>query len=332
MIDRDFYALVVEEQGDSYVRGVQSRNTRDLPLGDLLVKVSYSSLNYKDALSASGNKGVTKQYPHTPGIDAAGIIVYSDDAAFRVGDPVIVTGYDLGMNTDGGFGQYIRIPSEWAVRLPAGLTLREAMMFGTAGFTAGISVSRLIAEVSPASGEILVSGATGGVGSMSVAILSKLGYRVVALTGKTREEDYLKHLGAHRILPRQQYGEASARPLLQSQWAGAIDTVGGTILENILKSTRPYGIVTCCGNVASAHLNLTVYPFILRGISLVGIDSQNYPMGDRQALWQKLAGDWKPDGLADMCNEKTLDALDACIDLMLAGRLKGRVLVNMEKP
>jgi putative YhdH/YhfP family quinone oxidoreductase len=329
MAAKEFKALVVEEQDQAYARAVKTRTIDQLPAGTLLIRVAYSSLNYKDALSATGNKGVTKNYPHTPGIDAAGIVEHSDDPAFGTGDHVIVTGYDLGMNTDGGFGQYIRVPAQWALKPPQGLTLKQAMIFGTAGFTAGISVAKLGVHVPPDAGDVVVTGATGGVGSMSVALLAKQGYRVVAVTGKSTEHAFLKHLGAYRIVSREEFQNPDKRPLLQAQWAGGIDTVGGTMLENMIKSTGPLGVVTCCGNVASADINLTVYPFILRGITLIGIDSQHYPMADRLCLWQKLAGEWKPDVLDELCTEKILDELDACIDRMLAGQLKGRIVVNM---
>lgn len=330
MPSKVFKAVVVEEKDQEYVRTVKSRTTDQLPGGELLIRVAYSSLNYKDALSAIGNKGVTQKYPHTPGIDAAGTIEHSDVPEFQKGDAVIVTSYDLGMNTDGGFGQYIRIPATWALKLPQGLTLKQAMIYGTAGITAGISVAKLCESVAPDSGEIVVSGATGGVGSMSIAILSKLGYRVVAVTGKPADHPFLRQLGAHRILSREGLQESGKRPLLQAQWAGGIDTVGGTILENIIKSTSPLGVVTCCGNVASADLNLTVYPFILRGVSLVGIDSQNYPMPSRTALWKKLANEWKPDMLEKLYAEITLEELDDCIAQMLAGKSKGRIVVNLQ--
>lgn len=330
MNNQVYRALIVEENNQAYVRSIKTKTTDQLPAGELLIQVAYSSLNYKDALSATGNKGVTKRYPHTPGIDAAGIIEHSDFPGFKKGDSVIVTGYDLGMNTDGGFGQYIRVPAAWAVKLPSGLTLKEAMIYGTAGFTAGISVAKLCERVSPDAGEIVVSGATGGVGSMSIAILAKLGYRVVAVTGKSSEHSFLKHLGAHRIVSRDALQESGSRPLLQPQWAGGIDTVGGTILENIIKATGPLGVVTCCGNAASADLNLTVYPFILRGVSLVGIDSQNYPMVSRIDLWNKLTNEWKPQMLEKLYAEKTLDELDDCIAQMLAGKSKGRIVVNLQ--
>jgi putative YhdH/YhfP family quinone oxidoreductase len=325
-----FKAYVVEEKDGHFTGGIKERRVADLPEGDLLIRVHYSSLNYKDALSASGNRGVTRRYPHTPGIDAAGTVVHSDSDAFQVSDKVIVTGYDLGMNTDGGFGQYIRIPAGWAIRLPGNLSMREAMMFGTAGLTAGTGVMRIIEDIGPEDGPVVVSGATGGVGSLGVAILSKLGYHVVAVTGKEKEKDFLVELGAKEVILRKELEEADNRPLRAAVYAGALDTAGGPVLEHILASTKPFGVVTCCGNVAGANLNLTVYPFILRGITLYGIASQNYPKKDRERIWNKLAGDWKPEQLSATCEEIGLDTLGEKIALMLGGKLTGRKLLNMD--
>lgn len=324
-----YKAFVIEEQEDGFKRTIKEVNTDKLPEGELLIKVHYSSLNYKDALSANGNKGVTRSYPHTPGIDAVGIVEESVSAKFSIGDKVIVTSYDLGMNTSGGFGEYIRVPADWALQLPAGLSMSEAMMYGTAGLTAAMSVVRLCELVQPEDGKVLVSGSTGGVGSLSVAILSKLGYSVSAITGKESEAGYLKSLGADEVILRKDFEESDKRPMIKALYAGAIDTVGGIILENVLKSIQPMGVVTCCGNVASPKLNTTVFPFILRGISLIGIDSQNYPMRYRQAAWYNLAEKWKPEQLSDMCDEVSLKELDTKIDLMLAGKLKRRVLVKL---
>lgn len=329
MKDQTFKAFVVEEKEEAFVGTVQSKNIEELPEGDLLINVKYSSLNYKDALSATGNKGVTKNYPHIPGIDAVGVVVKSDNPTFAVDDKVIVTSYDLGMNTFGGFSEYIRIPSAWAVKLPENLTMKEAMMYGTAGLTAGMSVLRLSELVKPEDGKIIVSGATGGVGSLSVSILAKLGYTVVAITGKASEADYLLGLGAKEVLPRSDFGSTEKRPLLKPFYAGAIDTVGGVVLENIIKSIAPMGVVTCCGNVASPKLQTTVFPFILRGIALIGIDSQNYPMKYREEVWQKLAQDWKPSQLSDNHTEITLHELKDKIDLILAGKLKGRTVLKL---
>jgi acrylyl-CoA reductase (NADPH) len=327
----EFKAFVVEEREGTYSREVKSKLISDLPEGDLLIKVHYSSLNYKDALSSIGNKGVTRKYPHTPGIDAVGTIISSKTNKFKADDKVIVTSYDLGMNTAGGFGQFISIPENWAVKLPENLSIKEAMTLGTAGLTAGMSILRLTETVKPEDGIIVVSGATGGVGALSVTILKKLGYRVAAITGKETARDYLMNLGAETIIMREDFESMDNKPLLKPAFAGAIDTVGGVILENIIKSTNPMGVITSCGNVASPKLDLTVFPFILRGITLIGIDSQNYPMHFREQVWNKLAKDWKPDNLADIATEVTLSELSEKIDLMLNGKLQGRTVINMEQ-
>jgi putative YhdH/YhfP family quinone oxidoreductase len=331
MSQTTFDALVVSEAEDKqYRRQILNKTVEDLPPGDVLVRVHYSSLNYKDALSASGNKGVTRKYPHTPGIDAAGVVAESSDSAFKPGDEVIVTSYDLGMNTAGGFGQYIRVPAGWVVPLPAGLTLKEAMGYGTAGFTAALSVYQLTEHgVLPEDGEVLVSGATGGVGSIAVAILAKLGYPVAAVNGLVDESDYLKQIGAQRIVSIEEATDTSGRPLLKSLWAGSIDTVGGDILATSIKSVNSHGVVTSCGNVASPDLPINVYPFILRGVTLVGIDSQNCPMPHRRKTWEKLAGEWKIPILQTVAQEISLTDLDTAIDRMLRGQHKGRAVVNL---
>jgi acrylyl-CoA reductase (NADPH) len=328
-MEKEYKALVINEVNAAFEQTIQTLHIDNLPKGDVLVKVHYSSINYKDALSATGNKGITKKYPHTPGIDAAGEVVSSLDDKFKVGDKVIVTGYDLGMNTSGGFGQYIRVPSEWVVQLPEGLSLKESMIIGTAGFTAGISVLRLSALVKPSDGIILVSGATGGVGSVALSLLSKLGYQTVAISGKETEYPFLRKLGATEILPRADFQEVDKRPMLSAQYAGAIDTVGGPILENILKTLQPLGAVTTCGSVSATQLNMTVFPFILRGISLIGISAQNYPGALREPLWIKLATDWKPDNLLELYSEIRLEDIPETIALILQGMLKGRTIVNM---
>ena len=328
-MEKEYKALVINEVNAAFEQTIQTLHIDNLPKGDVLVKVHYSSINYKDALSATGNKGITKKYPHTPGIDAAGEVVSSLDDKFKVGDKVIVTGYDLGMNTSGGFGQYIRVPSEWVVQLPEGLSLKESMIIGTAGFTAGISVLRLSALVKPSDGKILVSGATGGVGSVALSLLSKLGYQTVAISGKETEYPFLRKLGAIEILPRADFQEVDKRPMLSAQYAGAIDTVGGPILENILKTLQPLGAVTTCGSVSATQLNMTVFPFILRGISLIGISAQNYPGALREPLWIKLATDWKPDNLLELYSEIRLEDIPETVALILQGKLKGRTIVNM---
>lgn len=325
----DFNAFVTEEIDGQFLRNIKKRSISDLPPGELLIKVHYSSLNYKDALSASGNKGVTKNYPHTPGIDAAGVIVSSESDDFKVDDKVIITSYDLGMNTSGGFSEYIRVPASWAVKLPEEMSLKESMIIGTAGLTAGISILRLTEQVAPDDGKIIVSGATGGVGSLSVSILSDLGYEVTAITGKEQERDYLHELGANEVLLRKDFELVNKRPLLQTAYAGGIDTVGGTILDNIIKSTQPMGVVTCCGNAASHKLDLTVFPFILRGVSLIGIDSQNYPMKYRKIVWNKLANEWKPKQVSSLYEEISLSELNDKIDIILSGKMKGRIIVKL---
>jgi putative YhdH/YhfP family quinone oxidoreductase len=331
MENRSFNALVVTETEDKrFVRHITEKTIDDLPPGEVLVRVHYSSLNYKDALSASGNKGVTRSYPHTPGIDAAGIVEHSADSAFKPGDEVIVTSYDLGMNTAGGFGQYVRVPAAWVVPLPAGLSLREAMCYGTAGFTAALSVLKLTTlGVSPETGEVLVSGATGGVGGIAVAILAKLGYAVAAVNGLVDESDYLRQIGAGQVISIDEATDQSGRPMLKARWSGSIDTVGGEILATSIKSVDANGVVTTCGNVASPDLPINVYPFILRGVTLVGIDSQNCAMPTRIAAWKNLAEAWKIPQMEAVVEEIALADLDRCIDRMLKGRHKGRAIVNM---
>jgi putative YhdH/YhfP family quinone oxidoreductase len=325
-----YKALVVEEINGKFIQSIKTCETNKLPAGEVLIRVHYSSVNYKDALSATGNKGITKSYPHTPGIDAAGIVVNSKNEQFKIGDEVIVTGYDLGMNTSGGFGQYISVPAQWVVKLPEGLSMKESMIIGTAGFTAGISVLRLIDLVKPTDGKIIVTGATGGVGSVAISLLSKLGYQIVAVSGKEQEHAFLKSLGANEIISRSDFENVDKRPLLSSKFAGGIDTVGGPILENILKSLQPLGAVTTCGSVSSTKLNMTVFPFILRGITLIGISAQNYPDVLRQILWTKLADEFKPDNLLNLYTEITINELIETLSLILEGKLKGRTIINMQ--
>lgn len=326
----DYKALVVKEVSGSFVTSLKTVDSElFLPQGDVLIKVHYSSLNYKDALSATGNKGVTRTYPHTPGIDAAGVVLNCSTDDFKVGDEVIVTGFDLGMNTPGGMGQLIRVPSSWVIKLPAGISLKESMIFGTAGFTAAISVLRLTSSVLPEAGPVLVSGATGGVGSMAVAMLSKLGYTVHAISGKESEHDFLHSLGAGVIHSRSEFQEVAAKPLLPGRFAGGIDTVGGEILVNMLKSVQQDGVVTTCGSVSSIALNLNVFPFILRAVSLVGISAQNYPAQLRPALWALMADAYKPAALLQMMTEISLREVEEAVGRILKGLLKGRTVINL---
>lgn len=328
-MSENFKAMIVEEvEEKKFARRIGERNLDELPEGNLVVKVHYSSLNYKDALSATGNPGVTRKFPHTPGIDAAGIVVEDASGTFKPGDEVVVTGWDLGMNTAGGFGEYIRIPADWAIALPEGLSLRDSMILGTAGFTAGLCVHALAEKVSPEDGEIIVTGATGGVGSVAVAILAKAGYQVVAVTGKADQVDFLKGLGAAEVITREAVMENANRPMLKERWAGAVDVVGGEMLAAVLKATRYGGTVTCCGLVGSPELPVNVFPFILRGVSLLGIDSVQCPVAPRLEVWNKLASDWKVD-LDSLVSEVTLDGLEEQIHSILKGGVKGRVLVKL---
>jgi len=321
---------VTNPQPKQFERQVVERTIDDLPAGELLVKVAYSSLNYKDALSATGNPGVTRNFPHTPGIDAAGTVIECTDGRFSPGDEVIVTSYDLGMETDGGFSEMIRVPSAWGVKLPEGMSLKQSMMFGTAGLTAALSVQQLVeAGVTPDQGEILVTGATGGVGSLAVAILAKAGYQVVAATGKESETAYLKGLGATNVISRDAVTENNERPLLKPRWAGVVDCVGGPMLAAAIKATHYDGAVTCCGLVGSPNLDINVFPFILRGVRLIGIDSAECPMPRRQAVWDKLADEWALPELETMNDEIGLDGLEESISAMLAGSLKRRILVTL---
>jgi putative YhdH/YhfP family quinone oxidoreductase len=332
MSAKTFRAMVVTEEADgTFSRAIKDQPLESLGEGEVLVKVLYSSLNYKDALSATGNRGVTKKYPHTPGVDAAGIVVESRVDKVVPGSEVIVTSYDLGMNTPGGYGGYIRIPASWVVPLPKGLSLKESMILGTAGFTAGMSVAALIERgVTPSMGKILVTGASGGVGSLTVAILAKLGYSVTAVSGKVGAGDFLKNLGATEVIDRKTASEGYDRPLLKTLWAGVVDTVGGEILVAAIKSTQPLGVVTCCGNVASPELPLNVFPFILRGVSLVGIDSQNCPLDHRKKIWNKLACEWKIANLEKIGRQVFLEDLDVEIGIIVNGKQKGRIVVDMQ--
>jgi putative YhdH/YhfP family quinone oxidoreductase len=329
-MNNNFKALLVTEENEKFIRSIAERKIDDLPVGDVLINVRYSSLNYKDALSATGNKGVTRKYPHTPGIDAAGIVAETSSNKFKEGDEVIVTGYDLGMNTSGGFAEYIRVPSEWVVKLHAGLSLKESMIYGTAGFTAGLSLYKLEQfSEEKINGEVLVTGATGGVGSMAVALLSKNGYHVVASTGKKDKDEFLKKLGAKEIIGREPVDDKSGKPLLNRKWKAAIDTVGGNILSTVFKQIDYRCSAASCGNTYSPELNITVFPFILRGVNLLGINSAETMMDLRIKIWQKLANEWKPDCLHEIYEECSLEQLNDKIDLILQGQITGRIVVKI---
>ena len=327
-----FRAFQVEKtEQKQFTRAIVQREVADLPDGELVIDVAYSSLNYKDALSATGNPGVTRNFPHTPGIDAAGTVAESSSEDFKAGDEVIVIGFDLGMNTAGGFGQKIRVPAGWAVPMPSGLNARSAMILGTAGFTAALCIDKLtsIGGLVVEDGPVLVTGATGGVGSVAVGLLAKLGYEVHAVTGKAAQHEFLRGLGAAEIVSREEAVANAGRPLAREKWGGVVDTVGGEILVDAVKSLRYGKSLAACGLVASPEIPATVLPFILRHVNLLGIDSVELPLAQKAAIWQKLAGPWRPDFLEDLVEPLTLETLSAAIDRILAGEMVGRGLVDL---
>lgn len=327
-----FKAFWVDKGADGFARSIISRDADALPAGDLLVEVRYSSLNYKDALSATGAPGVTRNYPHTPGIDAAGVVLESSVDAFGPGDEIIAIGFDLGMNTPGGFGRRIRIPAWWATPLPAGLTLEQSMILGTAGFTAALCVDKLeSAGMTPSGGPVLVTGATGGVGSVAVMLLSQLGYSVHAVTGKPQQHGFLRDIGATEIVSREAALDGVNRPLLRETWGGAVDTVGGDILFNAVKSLKYGASLAACGLVASPAFSATVLPFILRHVNLLGIDSVELPIERKTALWRKLAGEWKIEGLDALKRPLRLEGLSDAIDRILAGEMVGRGVLELDE-
>jgi putative YhdH/YhfP family quinone oxidoreductase len=324
-----FPAYLVQRDASSRITaGVAALTHDELPAGDVLIGVAYSSLNYKDALASQGHPGVVRAFPHVPGVDCAGTVMESTSNDWRPGDEVLVTGYELGAGHWGGYAAYVRVPAEWVVRLPPGLSHREAMIYGTAGFTAAQCVTAIAQHgIEPGRGPVVVTGATGGVGCLAVAILAKLGYDVAAVTGKRDQHDWLRRLGAGTILGREDVIDESDRPLLGSRWAAAVDTVGGKPLETILRSMQHRGCAAACGLVAGADINLTVYPFILRGVTLAGIDSAKCPRPQRLEMWQNLAGPWRIDRLHELANEVTLDELPDSIEKILSGQMAGRTIV-----
>lgn len=322
-----FRAYVVREEDGKFTGRIEEKDRSELPEGDVLVKVRYSSVNYKDALSASGNKAVTRNYPHTPGVDASGMVVESTDGRFAPGQTVVVSGFDFGMNTSGGFQEYIRVPADWVTPLPSTLSAREAMILGTAGLTAAQSVDELLKTIAPKDGPVLVTGATGGVGSVAVALLHRIGFTVHAVSGKQEAADWLKELGAEAVLSRDELLDDSGRPLLKGEYAGVIDTVGGPLLASALKRVRYDGVVTACGNVGGAEFTTTVYPFILRGVRLIGIDSVQQPIAYRERLLKLLGQEWRLPKLDEMAEIRPLDALPEVVEQLLAGTHRGRTVI-----
>jgi len=327
-----FRALVVDktESGDVSVK-VKELSIDQLPQGDVIIRAAYSSVNYKDGLASTPNGNIVRTYPFVPGIDVAGTVVSSTDERFKEGDQVLVTGFELGVSHYGGFSEYVRVPAEWIVPLPSGLTLREAMVYGTAGFTAALSVQRLEESgVTPDKGEVLVTGATGGVGSLAAAMLAKKGYDVVASTGKESEHGYLRELGVKEIIAREDVAPEKFKPLGKTRWAGAVDPVGGNTLAYVLSTTQYGGSVAVSGLTGGTNVPTTVFPFILRGVNLLGIDSVYCPMEVRLPLWKRMADDLKPDRLEDtIAHEITLDELPQSLQRILQGQMRGRAIVKL---
>jgi acrylyl-CoA reductase (NADPH) len=326
--------LITETPLGKFERSIVKRDLQDLPAGDVLIRVHYSALNYKDGLSATGHKGISRNFPHTPGIEAAGKVIKSTSAKFLEGDEVFLTGYDLGMNTPGAYAEYIRVPEEWVMRKPAGLSCKDCMTIGTAGFTAAYALHKMESMgQTPDYGPIVVTGSTGGVGSLSVAILAKAGYEVIAVTGKQDSYDYLKFLGASRIEPREFLNDTLGKPLQRAGWAGAIDTVSGNMLTTLLKRCRRDGNVVATGLLSSVHFTTTIYPFILNGVNLLGVGAGQTPMSLRLQLWSKLVNEWNvSDKLQAIAQEINLEELkDTYIDAILSGKTKGRIVVKLKE-
>ncbi len=328
----NFRALEASESEGKFDLSIVEKKIDDLPEGDLLVKVSYSSLNYKDAMSATGMPGVTRNYPHIPGIDAVGAVVNSKVSDFKEGDYVIVTGYDLGMNTSGGFGEYIRVPASWAIHLPKGLSEKQSMSLGTAGLTAGLSVHALDSFrkwEGFKDTKSIVSGSTGGVGSVSVMLLSKLGSEVTAVTGKNDQADFLSSLGTSNILSREELTETARKPIGKSLWDIGVDVVSGETLSLLLTSLSPGGAIACSGLVGGPSFESSIFPFILRGNALIGIDSVEIPLKTKEHIWEHFSSDWALEGLEAITTEVSLDNLEKEITSILKGNQVGRILVKI---
>jgi len=327
----NFKAFIVNKTDDDFSAEVKTLGLEDLPAGEVVIKVDYSSVNFKDGLASIPNGKIVRSYPFVPGIDLAGTVVRSDDSRFKEGDEVIATSYEIGVSHYGGFSEFARIPGDWIVPLPEGITLKEAMVYGTAGFTAALSVHRLEENgLSPEKGKVLVTGATGGVGSVAVAMLAKRGYQVVASTGKESEHNYLREIGAAEIISREELAGEKIKPLDKQLWAAAVDPVGGKSLTAILSKLEYNGSVAVSGLTGGTDVPATVFPFILRGINLLGIDSVYCPMETRKLLWQRMATDLKPDGLLETIqNEITLDELPGTLASILKGENRGRTIVKM---
>jgi len=302
----------------------------ELDPGDVVIRAAYSSVNYKDALAATGAGKIIRRFPCVGGIDVAGIVESSQDARFKPGDEVLVTGYEMGVAHDGGFAGLVRVPADWVVHLPAGLSMHDAMVFGTAGFTAALSIYRLQQnDVKPENGKVVVTGATGGVASLAISMLKRLGYHVVAITGKDHEHEYLKSLGADEIMPRSAMDLSSTRALERAQWAAALDSVGGATLAWLTRTMQQNGVIASFGNAGGVELNTTVLPFILRGVRLIGIDSAATAMPLRQGIWRRLANEWRPQQLDKLAHTVDFEQLPQVFPKMLGGESHGRTVVKI---
>ncbi len=324
-----YKALHIEEINGKFVKNIKELPIKELDTNDILIRIKYSALNYKDALSSIGNRGVTREYPHTPGIDASGVVERSNTDKFKIGDEVIVTSFDLGMNTNGAFSEYISVPANWVIPLPKTLSLKEAATIGTAGLTAAIGIYKLIKNDQKEGNSILVTGSTGAVGSFAVKLLAHLGFNVTALSSKENKKDFLLSLGAHNVISKDELESHPKKPLLKENYDGAFDVVGGELLENILKQIKSEGSVAICGLVGSHKLNTTVMPFILRGVNLLGINSADFSQELRVTLWNMLANEWKID-ISDLSYEHTLEELPKLIDDMLNGKSIGRKVIKID--
>ncbi len=320
---------IFNEDGKVQARLVET-TLEQLDPGEVVIKTAFSSVNFKDALAATGTGKIIRRFPCIGGIDAAGAVTSSSDPRFKAGDPVICTSYDLGVAHDGGYAEYVRAPAGWVVPLPKGLSLFEAMALGTAGYTAALAVERMEHDgLAPAKGPVIVTGATGGVGSVAIDILAGAGYHVVALTGKEAESDYLKQIGAKEVMLRGGLDLSKIKPLDKASWAGAVDNLGGDVLSWLASTMQVGGTLASIGLAAGHTFNTTVMPFILRGISVLGIDSVNTPMALRQKVWQRLASDLKPRHLSDMCTTVTLEQLPGVFDKILKVQARGRTVVKL---
>ncbi|MFD2830274.1 acrylyl-CoA reductase family protein [Corticicoccus populi] len=329
-MNKRFKAVIVEQTGDSVQSSVKEIDRETLPKSDVLIKVEYTGVNYKDGLAASADGKIVNQYPFIPGIDLAGTVVESGDERFKAGDAVIATSYEIGVSHFGGFSEYASIPADWIVPLPEGLTLKESMIIGTAGFTAALSISRLEKNgLRKEDGEVLVTGATGGVGSLAVTMLSGLGYKVAASTGKQSEHDYLKMLGAERIISREAVYNGKVKALDKEKWAAAVDPVGGEPLAALLGQIKYMGSVAVSGLTAGGSVPTTVFPFILRSVNLLGIDSVYCPMEERKMVWERLASDLKPEKFAEITEEIVMDDVPDALKKILTGTVRGRIIVKI---